>query len=593
MDGRGSRFDGELDGLVHRLEELERRLRLLEARPVQSFAPAFPAEQSAAQATAPSTLPRFSPLLIASYSGRTSLVLGGGYLLRALTDSGALPLPFGFALALVYAAVWIGCADRIGLRRPTSAAFHALAGAAVAFPLLFEVTFKFKLLDYNSAAFLLTMVTGIGIVVACRVRQESIVWIFSVAAIIAALAFVKVGREPGPFALHLVLLATMTYWAGHAREWPRVQRVPALVADVVVCWAVARTVPVRDHTHVSVIVAAALTLAGTSIGNVAVKILALNREPTGFDIIQSAIGFAVGWGGVGYVAHAAGLDGGALGASAVLAGALAYYIAFARVSTRMPARNFHYFSTLGLAFVITGGILIFRADAATLLWVALALAGVESGRRFARVTLSAHGAAYLVCAAAASGLLQHARAGLIGGAIQQQGAVPPLVLVTLGAALVCSTLAPVGVRMFGKVRFVATIAGRRRYAGVPRTVMLAVATLGVAGLAVTRVVPWLTNVLGTGAHAGLLAATRTTTLAIAAFLMAGMARSPRVLEARWLVYPLLIACGVKVLFEDIRLSEPRLLAVALAVYGAALILAPRLMTCEWRVAPDTSTNSGT
>jgi hypothetical protein len=123
--------------------------------------------------------------------------------------------------------------------------------------------------------------------------------------------------------------------------------------------------------------------------------------------------------------------------------------------------------------------------------------------------------------------------------------------------------------------------------------MLAVAILGVAGLAVTRVVPWLTNVLGTGTHAGLLAATRTTTLAIAAFLMAGMARSPRVLEARWLVYPLLMACGVKVLFEDIRLSEPRLLAVALVVYGVALILAPRLMTREWRAAPDTSTNRGT
>ena len=62
----------------------------------------------------------------------------------------------------------------------------------------------------------------------------------------------------------------------------------------------------------------------------------------------------------------------------------------------------------------------------------------------------------------------------------------------------------------------------------------------------------------------------------AAVLMSGLARGDRVREAGWLVYPLFIAAGLKILVEDFRHSEPATLFVALVVYGSALILAPRL-----------------
>jgi hypothetical protein len=78
------------------------------------------------------------------------------------------------------------------------------------------------------------------------------------------------------------------------------------------------------------------------------------------------------------------------------------------------------------------------------------------------------------------------------------------------------------------------------------------------------------------AGAGIIATLRTAALVVATLALAAAARSPRVPEAGWLVYPLLVVTGVKFLFEDFQASRPATLFLAFALYGAALILAPRL-----------------
>jgi hypothetical protein len=50
----------------------------------------------------------------------------------------------------------------------------------------------------------------------------------------------------------------------------------------------------------------------------------------------------------------------------------------------------------------------------------------------------------------------------------------------------------------------------------------------------------------------------------------------RALELGWLLYPVLVAGGLKLLAEDLRYSRASTLFVALALYGGALIVAPRL-----------------
>ena len=56
----------------------------------------------------------------------------------------------------------------------------------------------------------------------------------------------------------------------------------------------------------------------------------------------------------------------------------------------------------------------------------------------------------------------------------------------------------------------------------------------------------------------------------------GIGRSARWQGARLLVYPILVAGGVKLVFEDLRAGSASTLFVSLAAYGSALILAHRV-----------------
>ena len=51
---------------------------------------------------------------------------------------------------------------------------------------------------------------------------------------------------------------------------------------------------------------------------------------------------------------------------------------------------------------------------------------------------------------------------------------------------------------------------------------------------------------------------------------------PRFVEARWLVYPVLLVGAVKLLLEDVPAGRAATLVLSFALYGAALIVAPKL-----------------
>ena len=87
------------------------------------------------------------PIALLSLLGRLFIVLGGAYLLRAMTDAGAIPPAAGVALGLAYGLVWLVLADRAGGRgqRP-AAVFHGIGAAMVAFPVVLEATTRFKVL---------------------------------------------------------------------------------------------------------------------------------------------------------------------------------------------------------------------------------------------------------------------------------------------------------------------------------------------------------------------------------------------------------------------------------------------------------------
>jgi len=75
---------------------------------------------------------------------------------------------------------------------------------------------------------------------------------------------------------------------------------------------------------------------------------------------------------------------------------------------------------------------------------------------------------------------------------------------------------------------------------------------------------------------GVLATVTTVVLSVATLLVAWVGRQPRFREWSWLVYPLLVGIGIKMAGQDFKHSRPATLFIAMALFGAALIVAPRL-----------------
>jgi hypothetical protein len=181
------------------------------------------------------------------------------------------------------------------------------------------------------------------------------------------------------------------------------------------------------------------------------------------------------------------------------------------------------------------------------------------------VTLSLHAAAYAAAAAVASGL---ATAAAYAFGAPANVAWPPLSLAAfaaLAAAAVCATLpVPLPAPFWGP------------YASATRLLRLSVFVAGAAGVALHLLAPAIAGRPGAGADPGLLATARTAVLAATALLLGWAARWERSREAAWLVYPVLVLAGIKLVVEDFPQGRPATLFVALALAGIALLFAPRL-----------------
>ena len=75
---------------------------------------------------------------------------------------------------------------------------------------------------------------------------------------------------------------------------------------------------------------------------------------------------------------------------------------------------------------------------------------------------------------------------------------------------------------------------------------------------------------------GAVATVRTGVLVIGAFLLAGAGRREAWREASWLVYPIVVVTGLKILVEDLPGGRPATLFITFGLYGAALLLVPRI-----------------
>ncbi|MBW8865855.1 MAG: hypothetical protein JF610_00740, partial [Acidobacteria bacterium] len=99
--------------------------------------------------------PAIDAATILTLVGRTLMVLGGAYLLRALTESAIWPVWFGVTVGFVYAAASLVATKRAARStRWLSAEFHGGTAVMIALPLLWEAVTRFHLLGAVAASVL-------------------------------------------------------------------------------------------------------------------------------------------------------------------------------------------------------------------------------------------------------------------------------------------------------------------------------------------------------------------------------------------------------------------------------------------------------
>lgn len=574
----------QLEGRVRQVEEVlarvERRLSALEggarAVPEERDAEGDSVTAGPAAATGPGAAVDVAGVL--SLVGRTSIVLGGAYLLRALTESGWLPAGAGVAAGLLYALGWLGAADRAAAAaRPLSALFHGLATVIIGFPLIWEASTRFGFFGAWASAAALTGLTGLALGVAWRCRLHGLAAAASLAALAAALALVATLGQAVPLSAFLVLVGVATLWLGYERDWYWLRWPAAIVANLVIVGVATRAVHQPPLERPGDVIALQVFLLAAYLASFAVRTLWRGRNVIPFEVVQTAAAVVVGLGGAIVVARASGTGEAALGLASVLLGAGGYAVAFAFVGRRQGlGTNFYFYATLALVLSLTGLGGLLSGSALALALGALSAVTAWLGHRLSRLALTVHAAVYATGAGLVSGLLATAGAALVGAPGQAWITPGPVAWAVLGILLAC--LAIPRPAQFEAAAWVA---------GVPRLVLALLAVVSAGGALVSVVAP---IVAGMPPDAGVLATVRTAVLAGAAVLVAFLAKYDATRELGWLLYPVLLAGGLKLLTEDFRYSRPATLFIALALYGAALVAAPRVAKRAAGAAPSPPAN---
>jgi hypothetical protein len=556
-DGAEARLRTEVEALGARLAAVEQRLARLEGE----SAPAAPAD------AAPLPDVPWLPQGALALAGRTLLVLAGAYLVRALAHAGALPLALGAALGLVYAAALVLRAEldaRAGRR--SSAALHSTSAAAIAFPLVWEATARFALVGPLGAGVAVVALAAASLAVAHRHRLQGSAWLAALGACATVWALLLTNHRLTVALVALLALGALVEWlsldgALAGLRWPVAAALDAAALATILIGA--RPDPPASYPPLTLTEAAGVlaALPVLYLASLAVRTLRQERPVAAFDAIQGTLAVVLGLVGLRDVLAARGGATELPGLLAALLAALCYAMAFARAERRPgQGRNFYFYSTAGAVLLLGGALLAGRLPLA---WAPLGVLAVALGRRFDRTTLRAHGALALAAACVAAGL---ANAGVRAVA----GLSPPELAASAWLSAAFALAAWIVLASDPR----ATSTARR----LPGLLLALVVALSLA--AALR--PLLARALGSrlAADATTIAASRA---AVVVVLVLGLAWLTRrgMPELVWLVYPLLGA-GAVMLLADVRSASPAGLVASLGLYGAALLLVPRLLRADER-----------
>ena len=543
-----------------RLRELEEDVAALTRRVAALEGEARPGdERGRALGTSIDTVhpPATDTVGLLSLVGRTFVVFGGAYLLRALTESGYLPTSAGVLVGLAYASLWLIAADRA---TGASGVFHGLAALLIGLPLIGEATVRFQTLSPIASAAVLSALSLAALAVAWHRRLHALAELATLGTVVTAVALVLLSSEWWPFGVTVVLVGAVAPWVGESRSWPWLAWPVAIVADGLALLVSIRAAATPPREPIGLALAILFWLVLAYVGPAGVSFWR-GRSLRVFDMAQTTLVVTAAIGGAAGILSAHDLPLRSLGLVSLTIGIIAWTGAWlTRPHQRVSHASFVFASTLGLTLAIAGSALVTSASifATGTAVVALLLAAQTISTHETICTLD--GSLALIVAGVASGLLAVAGA-LWLGTIDTWPSVGPTAWIVTAAALGFLVMPHDSSDRPAALWFVA-----EGLAAALLIVGLGTELLRIAGPIVA----------GTPADPGVLATSRSVILAGAAIVLPLAARVPRLAALRWFIYPVLVLGALKLVVDDFPHSRPATLFVALAGYGIALAVAPRL-----------------
>jgi hypothetical protein len=589
---------GKERGAVERQADIESRLRALERevaelRALVTALGASPADASDVQisrATAVAEAPEpadaaptatplgLSPAVqLGTLAGRTCLVLGGGYLLRALVEGGAVAPIVGVSLGLAYAAAWhvVGAWDA-SRGRSVSAVFHAIAAMALAAPLIGESTARFGTVDPTLGAVLLGVFGATGVAIASATGLLLYGIVAAAGAGVAAVVLAVQTTAPAAFCLVGVLLGGLAVAAAKLRDWPELGWAGSIPADVCAFTAVLWASNEIYGGRVSRTAAFAVAVVAVLVFLVPFVVATVRSGRAGaLEILQTLAVLGIGFEGAAIAAPGASalhlLGGlGAVGAAAAIAGTArvqALHIQAEQrgdTTLRGDRTAVVYLSFLAVFLAIEGLRRLLPLEVAAVAWAGLALLARVAASSPRLGFLRAHSALLALAAVLESGLAAAIGVGLLAdptGAWSTPGWAAWTALALLAGAAGAAARWPA-----------TSLAGR-----AADLVPFGSALLGACAAIALLLAGPVAAAPGPVAQAGVLAVVRTGLLAAAAVATAAASRRGLRRELAWLTIGVLVAGAVKLAVQDISAGTAATAFAALIAYGAALITAPRLL----------------
>jgi len=497
-----------------------------------------------------------------SHLGRVLLIFGGAYFLRAITDYQFVATGLGIFLGASYAMFWLFMAYRAGGKEghKAGALFFAVSSTLLTLPVLAESVTKFDLLSGTQGAIALTVFCALALLVSVLRDMRILAWLISAGGVGTALYLLSASHTAQPFIAFLLLLAIACLWAVYQRSWNGPQWIAALGINTgVVALVLLSSSEGWNVGHMEAFGFATAVLLAYLV-SFAFYTHARGEDVGAFEVVQAIVSVGLLVYAVGEVSRAGSINLTLVGFLALVLGGVVYGLGFTPRTLAARGPNFFFYSTLGLMLVAAGSAIVLTPGIAAAGWAVLALVLAWFSGRQGMVTLSLQCSLLLIMAGFGSGVLSSGFFALAGNAAVSW---PPLISwqAVVALATVGSLFIPVAQRShrWGKL------------AGLPQVMVLVLAVWEVGGLVVLVLAPSLAGVPGAEADLAVLAALRTSVLAASAVTLAVSSRHKRWPEARYLVYPVLILVGVKLMMEDFPHGQPATLFVSLAVVGSAMI----------------------